>query len=493
MAGTTYALVISVENYHQTGHLPKVRYANKDAIDLCNTLIEIGVDKNNIHTLQDDRATKTAIIAELNLISNIASSVDTIIFYFAGHGVYSNSQNYLAPVDTYKTDVINTCVSINQILGVFKKTACKRNILFLDCCHSGFQAGDETRDVDSNFVVDDLIYQYSKEEYCIGFASCKGNQKSISSDILKNGVWSHFLIKALQGEAKNIYEEGLLFSDKLQSYLNKNVVPFVKLNTEDKKDQNPIVFGSQTDRFIIANLNPIFEKKAVTKESSDLSLINISLIDVHSARVKMLPGFIKGSHFEPERFSNSSDSFIKSLGHSLIDDEISSLSEEIKGKINYKRKEIEADSGDGSGTISTPDFTYTIVIEQSDRKPDEYFLIRKLTHFRNSELVLTPVFNSIFSNHFDTLEFELSNKLNIEDIIDKIEDLGDESDIKVYYNPKKLDSCTISIKGLKDNITLTNKSFSIRSSNSTSPDRLINAFKESYKVMLATPNLKMLK
>ena len=493
MAGTTYALVISVENYHQNHHLPKVKYANKDAKDFYDALINIGIYKDNIILLQDNLATKTTIVAELKEICSKAIKIDNIMFFFAGHGVYSDSQNYIAPIDTYKTDIKNTCVSINKILGIFKKSECQRNILFLDCCHSGFQPGDDTRELDTDFMADELLYHYSKEEYCIGFASCKSNQKSVSSDTLKNGVWSHHLIKALKGEAGNIYEEGLLFSDKLQSYLNKNVAPFVKMDTVDKKDQTPISFGSQTDRFPIANLNPIFQRKLAIKKAADIKLDDISLINIITGRVKSLPGFIKGRHWEPKSIDSYGDNYIKNVGNSLVDEEITSLSESLRKQFKYKRKEIEAYAEDGTGAINTPDFTYTLEIRQSDKSPDEYLLIRKLKHFKNSELVFTPEFNSIFSDFFNVLKFELQNEIDIEEIIDKIESLDIGDNIVLDFNPKDLDSFTLTVKGSNKRLKFTRNTISIRSSNKTSPDKLINAFRDSYKAIMSNPNLKMLK
>lgn len=89
------------------------------------------------------------------------------------------------------------------------------------------------------------------------------NQTSVSLKALQNGVWTHFLLKALRGEIKELYNNGLLFSEQLQEYLNKNVTRHVKLNTVQKLDQTPIKFGSQTNKFIIADINPLLKKQTL--------------------------------------------------------------------------------------------------------------------------------------------------------------------------------------------------------------------------------------
>lgn len=202
--------------------------------------------------------------------------------------------------------------------------------LFLDCCHSGFEAGEYVRKGEDSFMADELVYQFNNEEFFVGFCSCKTNQKSVSHPKLKNGVWSHFLVKALSGEATGIYTKGLLFSDKLQSYLKNETAEFVKMNTTNKRTQTPIKFGSETDKFIIADLNPIFEERERSRKVADLSFTNISLVSEESDSVKNLPGFQKRFHKVPDYVGSAPDGFIKDKGAKIIEEEISSLSGTVK-------------------------------------------------------------------------------------------------------------------------------------------------------------------
>lgn len=490
--GITYALIIAVEKYIQSANFKKVAHARKDANDIKNALLNIGIYNDDIKLLIDNDATHTAINAELKHIAKRVTKDDRIIIFFAGHGTYFDETNWIIPVDAYKTNMRDTCVKIDTILGYLKKSGTKRNLIFIDSCHSGFEPGEDARDIDDSFMPDELVYHYSKEEYCCGFASSKSNQKSISNPTLKNGVWTHFLVKALKGEGGKIYQKGILFSDKLQSYLNKKVSEFVKMNTTDKKDQTPIMFGNLTDKFIIADLNEIFTNLEKDKVINDISFTNVTLLNNEEGNIKSLPGFQKGYHKVPTNSYSGADSFVKDIGFDLIKDEIDDLSSKIKIGFKYKRKEIEAYSEDGTGTIGTPDFTYSMEIRQSEDNPDEYILIRRLEGFSNSQKILDETFNTIFSNHFSELEFNMSNRIDVEELIDMIEELDEENGITVNYNPSDLSNCKILIEDLKYEILITDSTFSISNGFKTSPDKLISAYQETNRAILNNPELKML-
>lgn len=490
--GVTYVIIVAVENYNEAADFPKVNFAKKDAEDLITALKQLGYAEEDFVILLNEKATRTAIIQKIKKISERALENDRIIFYFAGHGFYENGENLLGCADAIKTAKPDTCVPVNTILGYLKKSASRHKILFLDCCHSGFEAGEHIRDGIDSFEADELVYQFSKEEYFIGFASCKTNQTSFSHPKLQNGVWSHFLVRALSGDVDGLYTKGLLFSDKLQAFLNKQTAEYVKLNTVDKREQTPIKFGSETDKFIIADLNPIFEERLRSRKVADLEFTNISLLSEETDSVKRLPGFQKGYHKVPTYLGSTPNGFIKDIGSQIIEEEISTLSEAIKKALNYKRLDIRATTDRGGGSIETPDFDYSITIEQSETDPGEYIITRSLENFKNSDIVTNPEFNAVFSRHFDKLTFELNKRINVSALIDKIEAFEKGSPITVDYNPSDTSTCKILIEGLNYEIEVDAASLSITTNYETSPERLITAFKETHKAILSNPELKML-
>jgi hypothetical protein len=224
----------------------------------------------------------------------------------------------------------------------------------------------------------------------------------------------------------------------------------------------------------------------------DISFIDIVLLSEEGGQVKSLPGFIKRSHSVPTSKNLATDNFIKKIGASIVEDEISELSKQIRNGLKYKLKEVEAYTDNGNGAINTPDFTYSMEIVQSDDDPQQYLLIRKLINFRSSEMALNPEFNKIFSNHFERLEFSLSKRIDIEKFINDFEDLEDNENIELDYDPSDLSSCLVSIKGIAYEVHVTPSSLSITSNYNTSPEKLINAYRATHKALLSNPSLKLL-
>ncbi len=508
MAGITYAIIIAIESYNESADFPKVDFAVKDADDFTQALLTLGYDNDDFLILLNEKATKTAILSKIRKFVLKVTGNDRILFYFAGHGFYEEGQNLIAPVDAITTDKKGTCIQLLDIIDFFRKSQSSKNILFLDCCHSGFLTHDKIRDSISSFKSDELIYQYGGEEFCVGFASCKSDEVSVSHTNLQNGVWTHFLVKALTANAENIYEEGLLFSDKLQSYLKKETSEFVKMNTTKKRDQTPNRFGNETDRFIVADLSALLEvlekkrqseelekerqKKKIEEQELEFTFANISFISEENGTVKSLPGFIKGSHTVPNRVSHNADTFIKNIGQRLVDVEISEISQQLQKELKYTRTKIKATTDSGSGSIETHDFDYSIYIYQSESDPGIYLLSRTLEYIKNPEIINNPLFNQIFDNKFDNLRFATPKRINIIKLIDKIEELNDNDIFQVDYDPSDLSNCTISIANNNLFIFVTKDAFSFRSDIKCSPLELVEEYQITQKTLASSPISKML-
>lgn len=486
---TTYLIAIAVENYHSKTDLPKVDYAKKDASDFVSALEKLGCSSEHITKLFDEKATQSSILLGVKKVAELASKGDRIIIYFAGHGFFE-SGNYLAPVDASKVSITETCVSITKVLGYLNKSASTQKLLFLDCCHSGFEPGDLVRDSNDAFMGDELVYQFRNEEFCVGFASCKSNQKSFSHPKLSNGVWSHYLVKALLGDASDIYRDGILFSDALQSYLNKETTKYVKLNTDTKRDQTPIKFGSETDNFIIADLRPIFEEREINRAHEDIPFPSIAIVEEDEGYVRSLPGFKQGHHRVPTEFGNTYNNFIESIGAALIESEIKKVGIRLREILKYKRPELQVFPKTGS--IVTIDFDYEISITQSSKHPSMYTLTRRLYNFKNSAKVVTPEFNEAFENHFRTLQFESSKLINVEEIIDRIEALPEPSTITVNYEPDDTSSCEVVVVGLKYSIDVTESTIRIGTNSRTSPQALIEAYRTTSKVLALNNAIRLI-
>lgn len=472
-------IIVAVEQYHDNSHLKNVAFAKNDATEFLNSLINLGCDKTKFEILLDNHATKTSITEKLNQVSTYANSTDVIIFYYAGHGFYYNGKNLISSVDTYLNALESTALNLYNLLGILDKSKSNKVMVFLDCCHSGIEFTETERSPITDFNADDLKNEYRHAEHLTVFASCKSDEKS-QTDIKRNhGVWSYFLIDALKGKPKHIYEGSILFSDQLQKYLLKETFHRVKSITDEKKNQTPIKYGKETaERFIVADLSKLFTEEEMKRKANSMKLESTSIINSEEDYVKSLPGFRTGNK-APKEISDYHERWIQKIGSELIKSELEEVLHSLKEKLNYKRKDIQnPEVDDGTGILSTIYFDYVVSITQSKDDSTKYILTRSIENFKNSDVVYEDGFNEVFSKRFDELRLRLNKPINIEEIIDKIEELENDN-IKVYYTTTK--SCEIIIKGLDGNIYLVGKNFSFLKNRKSSPIKLIEDSIKAYK------------
>lgn len=490
MPENTYALIISIQKYNQPNNFKVLSFLDNDAREMANALETAGVERANITILSEVTATKTAIQQEIIKISKLAKKDDRIIFYFTGHGAYDSNKNWILPVDTYNENIPSTAVSIDFILGSLNRSISEKIILFLDCCHSGFEPGDDTKERNKSFLADQLQGLLRNEQYAIAFASCKSNQTSLTHPKIRHSVWTYFLIQALKGEAGNIYEHGVLISDKLQSFLTQSTRDFVKRNTTDGKEQTPVVFGHQTDRFVIADLNPLFKERKRLKMANAISLTNVTIQFVDDGNIKKLPNFKSGNKL-PNAYNHTTDQFVRRSGQPLIDGEIEKLSQQIREEFEYTIDDIEINEDTGSSAIITPDFTYSIDLTLDEKDLSKYIITRRLENFKDNTIALDERFNNIFVDYFDELNFSFSKKINIRQVIRDIEGSGNNN-ISLNYNHADLSKCDIQIANEASAIRLTAESLSIIARHKTNPKTLVNALKSVRISMLSNPELNLL-
>lgn len=119
------ALVMGNSGY---AHFPYLKNALKDASDVAETLKTLGFDVVEIYE-SDYVGMKTA----LNNFSAKSKFYDVALFYFAGHGVQENKENYLVPVERWLSDPeeLRSCLNCNDVLTLMQSPT---KLMFVDAC-----------------------------------------------------------------------------------------------------------------------------------------------------------------------------------------------------------------------------------------------------------------------------------------------------------------------------------------------------------------------
>jgi len=171
-----------------------------------------------IRVLIDEDATRNNVIKAMDDVYTKATANDAIIFYFSGHG----SQNAFVTQEYDRNTFSNQGLILHQeIQTIFDKSSAKYKYIIADACHSGSWA---TKGLKSAASTEQQYYQ-AFENAKGGFVlmlSSMGNEYSMETSGIRQGIFSHFLIRGLKGEA-DTNRDGVVSVIELFDFVKSNV------------------------------------------------------------------------------------------------------------------------------------------------------------------------------------------------------------------------------------------------------------------------------
>lgn len=197
-----WAVVAGVANYE---HMPALRYTDDDAYQFYAFLKSPeggALPDGQLKVLVDDNATRDNLLAAMRSTFRQADENDVVLFYFSGHGI----EGAFVPVDF---DGYSHRLEHAEIRYILEQCHARQKLVLGDACHSGSLIGGQfTPDLLAAKAptVGDMLSKYYKAfEDCESgtalFMSSKGAEVSLEDTGLRSGVFSHFLIRGLKGEA----------------------------------------------------------------------------------------------------------------------------------------------------------------------------------------------------------------------------------------------------------------------------------------------------
>ena len=192
-----WAVVVGVARYV---HMPVLKYTDDDAYHIYAFLKSPeggALPDEQIRVLIDDDANRANIIRTMRQVFLQADENDVVILYYSGHGLPGS----FLPVDF---DGFNNKLQHQDIKDVFGETKAKHKLVLADACHSGSLLS--MRAATSNTAVHATLKKYydAFENSKGGTAlllSSKGDEYSLEDKGLRQGIFSHYLIRGLKGEA----------------------------------------------------------------------------------------------------------------------------------------------------------------------------------------------------------------------------------------------------------------------------------------------------
>lgn len=234
------AIIIGIEKYR---NVSEASFANNDAILFKEYAIRsLGIAENRIRLHIDKDAEKIEILKTLKiwLPTQINSGKTDIYIFYSGHGLPSNDGKgfYILPYDSDTNFLDETAIKHSKLIDEIQKLNPKSVKIFLDSCFVGQNNQGETLLPGAR----PILLRSNKEMFPSNFtvlAASGPTQISWSSQILKHGIFSFFLMKGMEGDAdKN--KDGEINASELVNYLKDKVAKQAALNNHI---QNPQLIG----------------------------------------------------------------------------------------------------------------------------------------------------------------------------------------------------------------------------------------------------------
>lgn len=223
-----YALIAGVATYN---HMSSLKYTDDDAYHLYAFLKSPeggALPDDNIKIMVDDAVTRKSLLEELHNMTSKADENDVVLVYLSGHGL----DGYYVPSDF---DGSKNQVSYDDILEIINNSSAKHKLFITDACHSG-----------SMMVAARSPYNVALENFYSAYNSVKGGtaimmsskkeEVSLEYGGLRQGVFSHYLIKGLKGNADKNTDKLITISE-LYDYVSSNVA------TYSANAQHPVIMG----------------------------------------------------------------------------------------------------------------------------------------------------------------------------------------------------------------------------------------------------------
>jgi CRP-like cAMP-binding protein len=253
---TTYkkfALIIGNETYDDP-YLAQLRTPEADV----NALAEILKDPK-LGGFEDVQAlvNKTSYEIEERIADFCADRVrdDMMLVYFSGHGILdAGGRLFLAARNTRSDRPSGRAISSHFLTDNMDSSNCKRQVLILDCCHSGaFHRG--TKGVIGKKAVTKSTFEgqgYGR----VVLTATDATQYAWENDQIigevNNSVFTHFLIEGLRSGAADLDNDGWITVDELYDYIYYQIVGNSLKQTPGKWSYR------QQGKFFLAS-NPSFE------------------------------------------------------------------------------------------------------------------------------------------------------------------------------------------------------------------------------------------
>ena len=268
--GRRIALIVGISRYEDP--TINLQYAAADARALAAFLTNPALGpaafrKEDVQLLVDDQATVKAINTGLREYLQQARENDFVLFFFAGHGAPDPNRRedlYLLAHDTDPENIAGTGLLMTHVREAISQIPARDVLILGDACHSaGIGAVPGMRAVKDNAINQVFLdkMRHASGGLAILTASESAQASYENEKWGKHGVFTHFLLEGLQGDADQDHD-GIVSLDEIIEYVRDKVrdatqhrqIPAIGSTSFDR--QLPLVIVSPRERATGSNPHP---------------------------------------------------------------------------------------------------------------------------------------------------------------------------------------------------------------------------------------------
>lgn len=186
------ALVIGNSTYPGTAALPN---PVNDATDMAQTLTKLG-----FKVILKTNVSRQDMAIEINRFADELGGYQVGLFYYAGHGLQIDGDNYLVPTDAIqvgrdpdKAEIKATCIPTSNLFDQLDKTNALAKIIILDACRNNPFEGTASRTIGGD---GGLAEVRSPIGSIIAYSTGPGKKASDGKG--RNGLYTKALLETMQ-------------------------------------------------------------------------------------------------------------------------------------------------------------------------------------------------------------------------------------------------------------------------------------------------------
>lgn len=271
--GQLKALIIGVNRYLESNPLSYcVNDAKSIAEILSNSKYSL-CDKRNIRLMTDDsgeldRPIRSNILNNISSLSKAAQPVDTVLFFFAGHGDEIENEAFIMPSDFRHEAGKKAGISIDDIKQDLVNSNARFKILLFDACHSG-----SVKDRAETGKMSQVFYNslFPDTEGFAVVSACSQDENSHEWPREEHGVFTYYLLQGLEGQAdKNL--DGFVNLNELYSFITPKVQEWAFQNGTV---QTPVIKANFKGLLLLTKATDVKTEKPAPVIESNVNFVEL--------------------------------------------------------------------------------------------------------------------------------------------------------------------------------------------------------------------------